>query len=296
MNFLSLNIQGLAQKAKKDWVKELCVKNKVNFLALQETKMEKIDVFSVKKCWGNLNFDYAHSDSVGHSGGIMCVWDPSSFSRSNITVSDYFVIIRAVWLKSHINLLIVVVHGPHDLRDKRMVWDYLAHVSNQWDGEVVMLGDFNEVRFKSDRCGSTFNALGADVFNSFIANAGLEEVPLGGSSYTWCHKSANKMSKLDRFFISENLLNICPNISAIMLDRYLSDHRPILLRECSYDYGLIPFRFYHYWLELEDFDQFVIDTWKSAPSVGNNAMRNMMFKLKFLKVKIREWIKAYRFS
>ncbi|GKA51774.1 nucleotide-binding alpha-beta plait domain-containing protein [Tanacetum coccineum] len=28
MNFLSLNVQGLAQKAKKDWVKELCVKNK----------------------------------------------------------------------------------------------------------------------------------------------------------------------------------------------------------------------------------------------------------------------------
>ncbi|GJV30192.1 hypothetical protein Tco_1386640 [Tanacetum coccineum] len=27
----------------------------------------------------------------------------------------------------------------------------------------------------------------------------LEEVPLGGSAYTWCHKSASKMSKLDRF-------------------------------------------------------------------------------------------------
>ncbi|GKD30987.1 RNA-directed DNA polymerase, eukaryota, partial [Tanacetum coccineum] len=45
MNFLSLNIQGLAQKAKKDWIKELCVKNKVNFIALQETKMENNDYF-----------------------------------------------------------------------------------------------------------------------------------------------------------------------------------------------------------------------------------------------------------
>nr|GEZ60938.1 RNA-directed DNA polymerase, eukaryota [Tanacetum cinerariifolium] len=26
---------------------------------------------------------------------------------------------------------------------------------------------------------------------------GLKEVPLGGSSFTWCHKSATKMSKLD---------------------------------------------------------------------------------------------------
>nr|GEX67445.1 reverse transcriptase domain-containing protein [Tanacetum cinerariifolium] len=66
------------------------------------------------------------------------------------------------------------------------------------DGEVVTMGDFNEVRYKSDRFGLVFNVQGADVFNSFIANVGLEEVPLGRSSFTWCHKSATKMSKLDR--------------------------------------------------------------------------------------------------
>ncbi|GJZ14884.1 hypothetical protein Tco_0550561 [Tanacetum coccineum] len=43
-----------------------------------------------------------------------------------------------------------------------------------------------------------FNVQGADMFNTFIANVGLEEIPLGGSSFTWCHKSATKMSKLDR--------------------------------------------------------------------------------------------------
>ncbi|GJX02908.1 retrovirus-related pol polyprotein from transposon TNT 1-94 [Tanacetum coccineum] len=63
MNFLSLNIQGLAQKAKKDWAKELCVKNKVNFLAIQETKMEEIDLFSVRRCWGNSTFEHLHSNS-----------------------------------------------------------------------------------------------------------------------------------------------------------------------------------------------------------------------------------------
>ncbi|GKB39931.1 RNA-directed DNA polymerase, eukaryota [Tanacetum coccineum] len=132
------------------------------------------------------------------------------------------------------DILIVVIYAPHDVRDKRLLWDYLSHVSNQWAGEVVMMGDFNEVRYKSDRFGSNFNAHGADIFNNFIINAGLEEVPLGGSAYTWCHKSASKMSKLDRFLVSENLLNTCPNISAITLDRFLSDnknHGVILLLE-----------------------------------------------------------------
>ncbi|GJY85864.1 RNA-directed DNA polymerase, eukaryota [Tanacetum coccineum] len=37
----------------------------VNFLAIQETKMEEIDLFSVRRCWGNSVFDHLHSNSVG---------------------------------------------------------------------------------------------------------------------------------------------------------------------------------------------------------------------------------------
>nr|GFA04911.1 RNA-directed DNA polymerase, eukaryota [Tanacetum cinerariifolium] len=136
MNFLSLSVQGLAQKAKKDWVKELCIKNKVNIVVLQENKNGSIDLFSVKRCWGNLAFES--------------------------------------------NLLIVVVYAPHDYRDKCILWDYLSHVSNQWNEDVVMMGDFNEVRHKSNRFGSVFNAHGADIFNFFINKVGLEEIQLGG--------------------------------------------------------------------------------------------------------------------
>ncbi|GJY40840.1 RNA-directed DNA polymerase, eukaryota [Tanacetum coccineum] len=187
--------------------------------------------------------------------------------------------------------MIIAVYAPHDPRDKRMLWDYLAHVINQWQGEVVIMGDFNEVRVKSDRFGTNFNVLGANIFNSFINSTGLEEVHLGGSAFTWCHKSATKMSKLDRFFVSNNLLNIFPHISGITLDRFLSDHRPILLRESAHDYGPVPFRFFHHWIHLEGFNDFVTSTWNSAPSVDSNGMRNLAGKLKFLKAHIKIWIK-----
>nr|GFA50181.1 RNA-directed DNA polymerase, eukaryota, reverse transcriptase zinc-binding domain protein [Tanacetum cinerariifolium] len=100
-----------------------------------------------------------------------------------------------------------------DSVDKRMFWDYLAHVINQWDAEVVTMDDFNEV-------------------------------PLGGSLFTWCYKSATKMSKLDRFLISKNILITCPNISATTLDY----------------------------------------TWSEAPGDDSSAMRTMMRKLKYLKM------------
>ncbi|GKD19633.1 RNA-directed DNA polymerase, eukaryota, reverse transcriptase zinc-binding domain protein [Tanacetum coccineum] len=187
--------------------------------------METIELFDIKRCWGNFAFDYVHSALVGNSGVILCVWDSNSFKKLNATVSDYFVIIRA-----------------------------------NWKGEVIIMGGFNEVCNKTERFGSVFNVQGANVFNLFISSAGLEEVPLG----------------------------------AITLDRYLSDHRPILLRESKYDYGPIPFRFFHYWFEVDGFEKLVEESWTEAPLDGFNAMLNLMKKLKYLKKKIRVWNNAMR--
>ncbi|GJZ73329.1 RNA-directed DNA polymerase, eukaryota, reverse transcriptase zinc-binding domain protein [Tanacetum coccineum] len=152
-----------------------CMKNIEEIIESQgETKMENMDLFCIKRCWGNFAFDYVHSDSVGNSGGILCVWDPKTFIKLNATVSDYFVIVRGDWVPN---------------------------------GDVIVMGDFNEIRKKDERFGSVFNVQGADAFNLFITKAGLEEVPLGGCSFTWFHKSASKMSKLDRFLISESLMS-----------------------------------------------------------------------------------------
>nr|GEU64493.1 RNA-directed DNA polymerase, eukaryota, reverse transcriptase zinc-binding domain protein [Tanacetum cinerariifolium] len=108
----------------------------------------------------------------------------------------------------------------------------------------------------------------------------LVEVTLGGSHFTWCHKSAKKMSKLDRFLVSENLLSSCQHLNAITLERYLSDHHPILLRENHYDYGPTPFCFFHHWIEMKGFCKLVEDTWKDSPSEGFNAMKILMAQYK----------------
>nr|GEU52957.1 RNA-directed DNA polymerase, eukaryota [Tanacetum cinerariifolium] len=231
MNFLSLNIQGLAHKAKKDWVKKLCNKNKVNFLSLQETKIESINTFCVKKCWGNYSFEFLYGPSMGNSGGILCAWDPRMFHKHNATILDYFVAIQGEWIVNAKKYLIISVYAPQEASEKRMLWSYLNHMIDRWDGESILMGGFNEVRHKEESFGFIFNNHNAMVFNFFISSSGLVEVPQGGCAFTWCHKSGSKMSKLDCFLISKGIMGFCPNITPITLDRYLSDHRPIILRE-----------------------------------------------------------------
>ncbi|GKC62064.1 RNA-directed DNA polymerase, eukaryota [Tanacetum coccineum] len=97
------------------------------------------------------------------------------------------------------------------------------------------------------------------------------------------------MSKLDRFLLSESLVRECSTFSAISLKRYLSDHRPILLRDLVHDYGPTPFRFFHYWLEVDGFEAFVKQVWQELQVDTPYAMINFMNKLKHLKNKIREW-------
>nr|GEW03107.1 reverse transcriptase domain-containing protein [Tanacetum cinerariifolium] len=47
---------------------------------------------------GNYAFEFSHSNSVGNSGGILCVWDLGSFQKNSHTISDSFVILQGVWL------------------------------------------------------------------------------------------------------------------------------------------------------------------------------------------------------
>nr|GEZ29876.1 putative RNA-directed DNA polymerase, eukaryota, reverse transcriptase zinc-binding domain protein [Tanacetum cinerariifolium] len=160
--------------------------------------------------------------------------------------------------------LVISVYAPQEAFEKRMLWSYLNHMIDRWDGESILIGDFNEVRHKDKRFGSIFNNHNAMVFNSFISSSGLVEVPLGGCAFTWCHKSGSKMSKLDRFLISEGIVGFCPNITSITLDRYLSDHRPIILLEVCHDYGPIPFRMYYYWFDWDGFDRFIVGMLKDT--------------------------------
>ncbi|GJV72568.1 polypyrimidine tract-binding protein homolog 2 isoform X1 [Tanacetum coccineum] len=197
--------------------------------------------------------------------GILCVSDPSMFRKLNSPMSDYFIAIQGVWIPNGKGLLIILVNSPQECSEKKMLWDYLYYVIGNWNGEVSVMGDFNEVRFFEERFGSIFNKQGAEAFNSFIT-------------------------------LGEGLMEACPNISAITLDRYLSDHRPILLREVCVDYGLVPFRFYHYWFELKGFDKFMEDVWNDPSCSDPNAILRFMKKLKHLKHKIRNWIKAKKDS
>ncbi|GKB11683.1 putative RNA-directed DNA polymerase, eukaryota, reverse transcriptase zinc-binding domain protein [Tanacetum coccineum] len=146
---LGLNMEGcLGDLNKMRWIRDLCHKHMVNFLAIQESKMVKADLCMFRQV------DY-----------YLC---PDKRRRAT--------------------------------RDKMLFLSSLLQLTVTWDGILVMMGDFNEVRRACDR---------------------------------------------------------------VILEKGIPDHRPILLKESHVDYGPTPFRFFHSWLEMEGFQNLVVDTWNN---------------------------------
>ncbi|GJY30473.1 RNA-directed DNA polymerase, eukaryota [Tanacetum coccineum] len=99
------------------------------------------------------------------------------------------------------------------------------------------------------------------------------------------------MSKLDRFLVSDGIFLTFPSITAVCLDRHLSDHRPIFLNEIHADFGPTSFRFYHSWIEREGFDTVVTQAWQSFTHNDSNKIIRFKKKLQGLKQIIHVWIR-----
>ena len=103
------------------------------------------------------------------------------------------------------------------------------------------------------------------------------------------------MARLDRFLVSDDMVDRLPDLVSLNLERKISDHSPILLHQGSKDYGPTSFRFYDSWMDNSEFDGLVRKTWADAENIrGGSKFDIFKNKLKLLKDKLREWNKANR--
>ncbi|GKB40109.1 putative RNA-directed DNA polymerase, partial [Tanacetum coccineum] len=134
----------------------------------------------------------------------------------------------------------------------------IGNCMQQHNGAFVLFGDLNEVRFDYERLGSAFS-----------------------------QAEGTKLSKLDRFLLSANVIEALPDAQVIALDRLRSDHNPILFHCKKIDYGLTPFRLYHSWFNRDGFDDLISSEWNSF-----NQNLSSHEKLKALKAKINVWLRG----
>ncbi|GKC12359.1 hypothetical protein Tco_1009141, partial [Tanacetum coccineum] len=72
----------------------------------------------------------------------------------------------------------------------------------------------------------------------------------------------------------------------VVLEKGIPDHRHILLKESQVDYGSTLFQFFHSWMEMEGFQNLVVETWNNEAIVNANGLRDHQKWLSSIDVKI----------
>ncbi|KAJ9553154.1 hypothetical protein OSB04_017199 [Centaurea solstitialis] len=178
-----------------------------------------------------------------------------------------------------------------------VLWENIQKVlEKEKDTDRIVCGDFNEVRAASERKGSSFDPLGARVFNNFIYATGLVDLRLGGRSFTWMSSDCSKLSKLDRFMVNDGFLNRWPLSNSLALPRLFSDHCPILLTTVCKDFSPSPFKLFNSWLADPDLETLVREKWSDNNSSFEvfSKIERLSRKLRHLKTSIKSWRSSKR--
>jgi hypothetical protein len=154
---------------------------------------------------------------------------------------------------------------------------------------LLYRGDFNVVRFPSEKSGLVSFNSAMHEFNDFISECGLLDIPLEGGLFTWSNnRDVPAMSRIDRFLFSPAWADHFSLVNQIRVPRLLSDHFPIRLDCGRIDGGKSLFRFDNMWLKVDGFVDRVRGWWDSYSFPGSPS-HTLASKLKALKMDLKKW-------
>lgn len=214
MKIVSFNARGLGGGEKRVEVCRLVNDLKPFVLCIQETKWTMVNDLMIKSIWGNSPCGFSFRPLVGASGGLVTVWDSSRLDVWSTMSFGNVLIIKGKVILTAEEFVIFNVYAPCELADRRLLWERLVPlVLNHGDINLCLCGDFNSVRNLEERRGrsSVFRQVDADVFNNFIVDSSLIDLPLCGRLFTWYRGDGVSMSRLDRFLLSKKWCTTWPN-------------------------------------------------------------------------------------
>ncbi|KAJ9552563.1 hypothetical protein OSB04_016608 [Centaurea solstitialis] len=247
MKITSLNLRGLGMPGKKLWVKELCHKEKPNLIGLQETKMGNWSKEQLGNIWGWDNCDFAHVPAEGSSGFVVA--------------ERNFVAVIGEWNRVNGLVGFINVYGPREQKDRLITWQMVESLCVRQDVKWCLFGDFNEVRREYERLNTITNPRGVEEFNNFIRDCDLIEVSLGNRRFTRVSDDGRKFSKLHRFLTTRDFADVWKGLGAVALERRWSDHHPIMVSDCSINFGPKPIKIFDSWLEGNEAEETIREAW-----------------------------------
>jgi exonuclease III len=284
------NCRGVGKKGIARDIKNLLSETGADFIGLQETMKRKYTDKFFRNIDPNRFYAWHWLPSQGRSGGILCGIKKENLDLIKVTEHE-FAIEAEVWDKKiKISLRLVIIYGPaHEERREQFLRE-LSTICAKNDLPMIVGGDFNILRYSSEKNKTFYANRFSDMFNWIINSYGLREITLNGGRFTWSNNQADPtLEKLDRVLMNDKWEGAFPLTNLKKNPRLMSDHNPLVLyTDQIMNKNGKNFCFETSWIKHEDFLTKVKEIWDRTVS-AKNATEKWYIKLSRIKRFLKGW-------
>ncbi|KAG6666667.1 hypothetical protein CIPAW_01G048000 [Carya illinoinensis] len=151
---------------------------KVDIVCLQETKMCSIDRHIIRSLWSCSFVGWCYLTSSGALGGVLVLWDKRVVELVEECIGKFSVAVSFKNIQDGWTWALANMYGPNADREKSLLWEEMAGLHVVWDLPWVFCGDFNVVRFSSEREGASTSTGAMEAFSELIFYLNLVNLPL----------------------------------------------------------------------------------------------------------------------
>jgi len=179
------NIRGLGKLGRIPALVSRIRESHADFVGVSETKKDFFSPGLLRFITGSVPFEWTYLPATGLAGGILVGANSDIFKLTVCEILKFSVSVMLSDLKTGFSWKLVIVYGSPYEEGKQAFLDELHRVMVKWRGPTLIGGDFNLVRFSSDKSNGVINHKWADAFNEWVNKWALIEVDARNRRFTW---------------------------------------------------------------------------------------------------------------
>ena len=290
LRLLSANVRGLNNPVRRDAVRDLIRDCKATVVCLQESKLHVVDRQCIIEALGvDFADNFAFLPADGTRGGIILAASGRLFDLSNAATTANTITATITSREDGFSWTATGVYGPQGEAQKIAFINELRGLAATRPARWLIFGDFNLIYRAADKNNGNLNRRLMGSFKSALDAMRLRELRLAGRKFTWSNEQATPtMTRIDRFFCSDDWDVSFPSAILQSLPSSVSDHAPLILVGAADIPRHRPFRFESYWLRMEGFQETVQLAWDKEVATAD-PVRRLHVKLETTARELKRW-------
>lgn len=124
-------------------------------------------------------------EASGFRGGLLVLWDGRMLEGEISSLGSYTITCKFSGKSQEFTWNLSSVYAPNDRKEREKVRWELAGARGLFEWSWLVCGDFNKVRFPSEKKNCNRISRAMNEFSEFIEDVELVDLQLARGNYTW---------------------------------------------------------------------------------------------------------------